>query len=550
MPSKDQDQIELTLPVDNRTEELTEENNSINPALLATLNEIERITYPLAMQEMAQFGGQFLLSRLSISVYIMANGIVMAQLGNNAAAAGAIITTFNTLIRSFPFGSQMALPLIVGGHVGEKQPQLIGEVARFNLIWGTSLGIGMSVLYWYAGDIAYGLGVSSAVKEEIDAYFHPYILTIVPSVMLNTAQYVALGLKQSRLVLVSEVSFVGMAMLVSYPLALLTELEIAGLSYGMLVSGLLNGLGLWIYYGLRSDYRQYNLFNFNLKGFNRNLRQYLKIGVPLGLFRFTEWFNLAAISVLAARLGTTSLLATEAAIQPVMAFNVFSMGLAQAGGIKITREFPAVKLAKELKHPKLPVLLQRLRRFGLVSTGLGLTLTTVGAGAFMIFAEDIAAFFIDTDSSEGQDALTLAQTLLIINAVGMFPDMIRTAATGALNGIKNTYLPPLVSFLFLSVMSLTAGGIFSLVLDWGADWLFITRDIGIVFAATVLAIRWFTQTNLPNNYLETQTLLSIPSINNQANRFSFFNNPSLEEGEEAVISIQNDHQEKSEFQHS
>ncbi len=43
----------------------------------------------------------------------------------------------------------------------------------------------------------------------------------------------------------------------------------------------------------------------------------------------------------------------------------------------------------------------------------------------------------------------------------------------------------------MSIVGLSVGGAVTKLLDWGANWLFITRDIGILLAAAGIAHRWF-----------------------------------------------------------
>jgi len=47
----------------------------------------------------------------------------------------------------------------------------------------------------------------------------------------------------------------------------------------------------------------------------------------------------------------------------------------------------------------------------------------------------------------------------------------------------------------MSVMGLSAGGVLTQGLGLDANWLFITRDVGILLAAIAMVYRWYQQSN-------------------------------------------------------
>jgi Na+-driven multidrug efflux pump len=200
------------------------------------------------------------------------------------------------------------------------------------------------------------------------------------------------------------------------------------------------------------------------------------------MYRILEWGNITVISVLLGLLGKEYLSASQPSIQILCATNTLLQALAQATGVYISNLVGGNASMKRVRHSGLSGILN--------SVLLCLPITLL---CFSI-PRPLTIAFTHVDSHD-DDFFDMAQTIFYINAAGLLTgEALRQAGAGALRGQKDINFAPIWSFIMMSVLGLTSGALLSNYFDEGVDWLFITRDIGLVLAGIMLITRWALKT--------------------------------------------------------
>jgi MATE family multidrug resistance protein len=88
------------------------------------------------------------------------------------------------------------------------------------------------------------------------------------------------------------------------------------------------------------------------------------------------------------------------------------------------------------------------------------------------------------------DVVPLAVTLLGVAAVFQVFDGVQVAASGALQGLKDTRIPMLIAVATYWGIGLTSGYVLGLRRGWGAEGLWWGLVVGLVAASILLLLRF------------------------------------------------------------
>lgn len=379
---------------------------------------------------------------------------------------------------------------------------------RRSWVIASLLVIPSATLMLTSGAMLRAAGIEDDVAQEVQNYFKGISYGLLPIFLNFCDQQMTLAVGHKQTTLVSGTAYSVMAALFGYPLALgsfgLPKSGAAGIGYGASISGLISFLALRAYFLINKEYAQYGLFQFTgflnkqdfIRYVTKDIKQFMEMGVPIGLQNLSEWGNLAVLSMLVGQLGSDVLEATQVSIIPISAFNVLILALTQATGVCVADSFGLANgylLAGKEDYKK--IALRNSKILGYTGLAIGSVVSLLIAGLFIGIPKQISSLFLSSDNSDSsaaeEDILDLAGTMLLINGIGLIIDTIRNIAGGGLRGYEDVTFVPIVSFVMMSVLGLTIGGVLALEFDKGAESLFITRNIGLFVAAAVILYRFY-----------------------------------------------------------
>ena len=459
---------------------------------------IRPLTVWLAAKEVLSHSLIFAFSRLPVSINNITNVIVLRQFGKDAIVAGPLIATMQYLVVGTMRGALLSSGIVIGELNGAGEKEKISDEISRGWVFGTFLSIPAIGILLFSGKLMRLIGVAEGVSACVEIYFFPFIFGIPPTYWLATDQQFALGIKKSRVTLVTGISYASLSILLGCLFALgpgfIPKLKVAGLGLGPTISAWLTLIGLRIYYAANSEYRNYGIFQIKFANIFKNFSRLLLLSIPMGLQVLSEWGNLFALATISGVISVNILDAAEPSLQIMVSYNLFLLGLAQASAVLGANYVGKIrKSVTECDENAATIHHRNLRMISNIELALAVSITSILSALFFSIPQQLTAL-LNKDVSE--DILILSQSFFIINGIGILLDTIRNMTAGSLGSLKDVYFSPLVSFLTMSVIGLSCGGGWTVLLDWGAGWLFITRDIGIILAAIAIILRWIKNGSL------------------------------------------------------
>lgn len=456
---------------------------------------IELLSFSQAIKSVSIQSIPFAISRLAVAANSIGNGIMFAKIGGDAVPAGALISSLQFVVLGTCRGALLSTSNIVGRQHGEKLKQEISRSIWQGWILGAALSVPTITILLCSENILKSAGISTSVAEKAQSYFVPFVIGVPATYWFTSDQQFALGIKRPKITLVASAAYGGLTMLIGYPLALSGELGVAGIGWGATASAIICLIGLRSYYWLNPEFNEYQLFNNKLKGILKEFSYMLKLSLSMGIQNTIEWANFFAISLMAGHLGKPELLGIEPSIHLLMSYNLILLGQAQATGVIVSNAIGKIRAAsKDNKEDLANLWRRKARRLGNAGIFVGLSISLVAGSLFCIIPNQLTPLFIK-ESDTFNNTYSLAHDNLLINGIGLPFDSIRNLLISSLSGLKDIAFAPLLSFLFSTVGSLTSGYVLTSVAKLSSNWIFISRNGGIIIAAAGAGYRWLKQSS-------------------------------------------------------
>lgn len=433
-----------------------------------------------ALHEFLGFSLPFVVSRLFTAASWFAEGYVLRGFGQEAILAGPSINVAKSIVMGVAQGFMLTGNL-TGRLITEGKHHEVAHISRQSWLTAVPLSLVSGLcLYFLAPILTLSqIDLDDRSKGAITAYFRYYIISLLPTAWAISDRSLLMANKKQTQMTAFSFIFTALTIAIGYPLALHTELGIAGLGLGLAISSVLNALTLrlYIYHQLpNQDFLQ----NKQLPNLSSEIKTLLKNGVGSSLSILTEQANLAIIAAFAASINSEALDATQVSTQWILPYGFLMYAFGQAGSVLISRKLGA--LAKAAYGDK-EIHQQNIRKIGYTSAAFNVSLGAIAATLIACLAKPFANLFIP-------EATHTATTLLLINCLGTPIDAARAAFSCNLSGFKDLMTPPIISVACMSLLGLSVSAAMIYGEKAGAEWLFIPRVAGIFIAAIAIGWRW------------------------------------------------------------
>lgn len=195
------------------------------------------------------------------------------------------------------------------------------------------------------------------------------------------------------------------------------------------------------------------------------------LGLPVGVQIFIEVSAFSVATLLMGMLGVVELAAHQVAISCAATTFMVPLGISLAVVIRVGQATGAAEP-------------ERVRVISFGAIGFVALLSGAFAGSFILFNDQIAAFF-----TRDLATIQLAASLLVIAGIFQLVDAIQVCTLGALRGLKDVRGPTLILFCVYWVISIPLGALFALKLGIGAVGVWLGLALGLSLAAVFLVIR-------------------------------------------------------------
>jgi MATE family multidrug resistance protein len=204
----------------------------------------------------------------------------------------------------------------------------------------------------------------------------------------------------------------------------------------------------------------------------KTLRELLYIGVPSSLQVGMEAGAFGVSGIIIGTMGAVPQAAHQIALSCAAFTFMVSMGLAQAGSIRVSNAFG--------RHDWLKI--------SLIGKSTLLTALIYGlfcAIMFVVLRNQLPRFF-----NSDTNVIHLATLLLLYAAVFQISDSTQAIGAGLLRGIKDVKIPTLLVAIAYWVIGLPSGYFFAFTLKMGAPGMWLGFIVGLTLAAAFLSARF------------------------------------------------------------
>ncbi len=428
------------------------------------------LALPIIIGELAQMA-------LHIIDAAMVGSISYKQL----AAAALVINAMN-----IPFvlgiGMTISVSQMVSMAHGRRDGQLVSHYFYNGFILCAVTAVIISL------GLVFGRGILTQLGQdpEVVALALPFMklmgLSIIPMLLFMTLKQFADGLEYTKTAMI--ISLLGMPVnillnwLLIYGNLGFPRLELNGAGWATLITRSLMFIVLGLVILKHRRFRKYMAVSSRQwKLRKKTLYELLHIGVPSSLQIGMEAGAFAVSGIIIGTISAIAQASHQIALSCASFTFMVSMGLAQAGSIRVSNAFG------RKDWPKISVI-------GKSTLGLALLYGMFCAISFFVFRFQLPKFFNDNTA-----VLNMAALLLLYAAVFQISDSTQAIGAGLLRGIKDVKFPTILIGIAYWVVGLPLGYFLAFPLGLGASGIWLGLITGLTLASIFLISRFLRMTN-------------------------------------------------------
>lgn len=444
---------------------------SQHPIYRSIVSEIKQnlsISVPLTASQMIYSCSSFLATAM------------VAQLGEKALAASILVNMIWWSLSVLFFGMLNSVSVLVSHQFGARNDdaisKIMGQAFQLGLILFVIL---ISIMFASPFILKLSSQPHDVMKLAIH-YMYSMTLTIPPLIILIIIEQFLAGINRTKMVLKISLSIVPIEIPLIYFLMFgklgLPACGIAGIGFGFAITYTATAIFLILYLLYAKSMQRYAAFK-NIFVFNAAyLKEFIKVGIPMGFMQLLEVGAFAIATFWIARFGTTIL----AAHQMVMQYLGFSITLVFAMSQAVT---------VRVGHAAGRLDLTEVKYAAYVGMFLNSSIMIIIAIGFIFFPHYILKLDINPHDANNQALMQAASILLDITGILIVLDNFRIIGFGALRGLKDTRFPMYSSLISFWMIGLSTAYLFAFVfhLDGKGIWYGLTCGIGC--GAVIVLIR-------------------------------------------------------------
>lgn len=424
-----------------------------------------RLAIPIVVGELAQ-----------MALHIIDTAMVGAISYKQLAAAALVINTMN-----IPFvlgiGMTISVSQMVSLAHGRQNDKQVSHYFYNGFLLCALTAVTISLGLVFGKNILLHMGQD----PEVVAYAMPFMqlmgLSIIPMLLFMTLKQFTDGLQFTRTAMVLSLCGMPLNILLNYLLIYgnwgFPRLELQGAGWSTLITRTLMFVVLgWVVLRHRTfaPYIQDRAVQWRLK--KRTLGELLHIGVPSSLQIGMEAGAFAVSGILIGTISAVAQAAHQIALSCAAFTFMVSMGLAQAGSIRVSNAFGSSNWPK----------ISRIGRSTLVTA---LCYGIFCAVLFSLLRNQLPHFF-----NKNEAVISLAATLLLFAALFQISDSTQAIGAGLLRGIKDVKTPTILIAIAYWAIGLPLGYILAFKFNMGAPGMWIGLIAGLSFASVFLILRF------------------------------------------------------------
>lgn len=433
-----------------------------------------RLAVPIIIGELAQ-----------MALHIIDSAMVGAISYKHLAATSLVISALN-----IPFvigiGMTISVSQMVSMAHGQKDPKLVSHYLFNGFVLCAVTAIIISLTLVFGKNILYYLGQDPEVVELSLPFMHLLGLSIIPMLLFMTLKQFADGLEYTRTAMMLSLGAMPVNILLNWLLIYgnlgFPRLELVGAGWATLITRTLIFLILAVIILKHKTFRPFvavRRSQWYLKA--RTLKELLYIGIPSSLQIGMEAGAFAVSGIIIGTMGAVPQAAHQIALSCAAFTFMVSMGLAQAGSIRVSNAFG------QRNWPKISLI------------GKSTLITAFVYGTFCAIMFILLRYQLPVFFNGNAAVVELAALLLLYAAVFQISDSTQAIGAGLLRGIKDVKIPTYLVAIAYWVIGLPSGYFFAFTLDMGAAGMWLGFIVGLSLASIFLTTRFLRRVKREKN---------------------------------------------------
>lgn len=409
--------------------------------------------------------------------------VMMGWIGPSALAAGAIGTAIFMTMLVFCMGTLSAVGVFIARAKGAQDEKDITVSLKNGVMLALGLSIPCMIIIWLAPHL-FMHNENKEVIHNATLLLHGLSLGLPGYLLFLVFREFISAFSLTRIVMIVTTLSIpltfSMNNILIYGKFGLPQLGVAGIGYAGAIVMWVMFLGLFLYSFMHQQLKTHLHFN-SVKFSILKIRDMIFIGLPSGMFFLLEAaFFLSAIMMIG-RFGVDALAAFQIAIQCVVIAYAIPFSLSMATALQTSHAVGSNELF-------------RLKTIAFQNFGLGLLFSIVVAILFILFPGFFIHFFLNKEHNP-IDTIQMASSFLIIAAFFQCLDAIQAIANGMLRGLKDTFVPMVLSIGSYWIVGIGSAYYFAFRTPYGAKGVWYGITLGISTLGVVLMIRLVKKLN-------------------------------------------------------
>lgn len=424
-----------------------------------------KLAIPIIIGELAQ-----------MSLHIIDAAMVGAVGYKQLAAVALVLNTINIPF-VFGIGMTIAVSQMVSMANGRRDSQLVSHYFYNGFILCSVMAVVISLGLVFGKNILFHLGQDPEVVRLALPFMQLMSFSLIPMLLFMTLKQFTDGLEFTRTAMMLSLAALPVNVFLNWLLIYgnwgFPRLELVGAGWATLITRTFIFLVLGIIILKHRTFRRYMIVSKTQWKLCRKAQgELLHIGVASSLQLGMEAGAFAVSGIIIGTLGAIPQAAHQIALSLASFTFMASMGLAQAGSIRVSNAYGRGDW----------------KLIGVIGKSTILTAVFYGifcAISFAVFRHQLPQFFNDNAT-----VVELAAWLLLFAAVFQISDSTQAISAGLLRGIKDVKVPTILITVAYWAIGIPLGCLLAFYFDMGASGIWLGLIAGLTFASGFLITRF------------------------------------------------------------
>jgi MATE family multidrug resistance protein len=420
-------------------------------------------------------------SQIGLMLINTTDTIMLGWYSVEALAASVLATPFFFVVMIFGSGFSQAVLPIAAQAEGKGDTRGVRRAVRMGLWVAIAYSALVMPLLWYAEAILLALGQEADVAALAGDYMRIAQWAMLPALAAQGLRAFLSAVERPRIIFWSTVAGALLNGFLNWLLIFgnwgAPEMGVRGAAIASLGTTALTFAVLAAHVVTDRKAAEYEIFARFWRPDWPDLRDVLRMGVPISITILAEVMLFVFTSVMMGWLGVVALAAHGIAMQLSSIAFMVPLGMSQAATVRIGRAFGRGDALG-------------LNRAAVSAMGICLAFATMSGLVFWTLPAPLISLFLDNTEAKAADVIAYAVPLLVIAGVFQLFDNAQAVGTGLLRGLKDTRVPMLLAILCYWGIGFPLAYVLGFVFDLGGAGVWTGLAGGLAFAAVSMNLRF------------------------------------------------------------